>query len=56
MADYLKTQFNLYTFPLQKVQYYSYADYLKSVKRLVPVFSLTERAFNAIRLFGMIDL
>lgn len=32
------------------------ADYLKSLKRLVPVFALTERVFNAIRLFGMIDL
>ncbi|MCC4373595.1 type II toxin-antitoxin system antitoxin SocA domain-containing protein [Limosilactobacillus reuteri] len=30
MASYLKTQFNLYTFPLQKVLYYSYADYLES--------------------------
>ena len=32
VAGYLKTQFNLHAFPLQKVLYYSYADYLKSVR------------------------
>ncbi len=30
VAGYLKTHFNLHAFPLQKVLYYSYADYLES--------------------------
>ena len=35
VAGYLRTQFNLHAFPLQKVLYYSYSDYLeKNVNRL----------------------
>lgn len=29
VAGYLRTQFNLHAFPLQKVLYYSYSDYLE---------------------------
>ena len=35
VAGYLRTQFNLHAFPLQKVLYYSYSDYLEeNVNRL----------------------
>lgn len=35
VAGYLRTQFNLHAFPLKKVLYYSYSDYLeKNVNRL----------------------
>ncbi|MBW3349711.1 Panacea domain-containing protein [Limosilactobacillus reuteri] len=44
MAGYLKTQFNLHAFPLQKVLYYSYADYLESKGHRL--FSASFQAFD----------
>ncbi len=44
VAGYLKTQFNLHAFPLQKVLYYSYADYLESKGHCL--FSASFQAFD----------
>lgn len=44
VAGYLKSHFNLHTYPLQKVLYYSFADYL--VKYGKQPFSATFEAFD----------